>query len=68
MKSKEITYIFLAVIAILGWNSFLIQRDKKLFDAYEQKAAIERLKNPTYSANSNFCKNQTGWHPDCNIK
>jgi hypothetical protein len=42
MKSKEVTYIFLAFIAILGWNAFLIQRDDKLFQAYyHQKAQIE---------------------------
>jgi hypothetical protein len=34
MNSKTITYIFLAFIAILGWNAFLIHRDVKLFDAY----------------------------------
>lgn len=32
MNSKTITYVFLAFIAILGWNAFLIQRDLKLFD------------------------------------
>jgi hypothetical protein len=33
------TYIFLAVIAILVWNSFLIHRDKKLFNAYDKVCA-----------------------------
>jgi hypothetical protein len=47
MKSS---YIFLGVIAVLLWNVSLIHRDQKLFDAYEKKAAIESLKNPTYSA------------------
>jgi hypothetical protein len=68
MKSKDITYIFLAVIAILGWNAFLIKRDHELVNAYERKAAIERLKNPTYSAIKGFCKAQAEWHPDCNSK
>jgi len=68
MKSKEITYIFLAFIAILGWNSFLIKRDNQLFDAYEKKATMEQIKNPTYSAIKGFCENQAGWHPDCNSK
>ena len=45
MKSKDITYIFLAFIAILGWNAFLIQRDDKLFKAYyHQKAQVEQQK------------------------
>lgn len=29
------TYIFLAFIAILGYNAFLIQRDQALFDNRE---------------------------------
>jgi hypothetical protein len=29
------SYIYLAFIAILGWNAFLIQRDTKLFKAYD---------------------------------
>jgi hypothetical protein len=46
MNSKTVTYIFLAVIAILGWNAFLIKRDKKMFDAYDKAVGIERLKHP----------------------
>ena len=46
MNSKTVTYIFLAVIAILGWNAFLIKRDKKMFDAYGKAVGIERLKHP----------------------
>lgn len=43
MNSTRVTYIFLAFIAILGWNAFLIQRDDKLFKAYyHQKAQIEQ--------------------------
>jgi hypothetical protein len=44
MNSKTVTYIFLAVIAILGWNAFLIKRDKKMFDAYDKQISIEREK------------------------
>ena len=39
MKSKEITYIFLAVIGIMMYNVFLIQRDQKLFSAYDRACA-----------------------------
>lgn len=35
MNSKYLTYIVLIFFAILGWNVFLIQRDQKLFDAYD---------------------------------
>lgn len=33
------TYIFLAFIAILGWNIFLIKRDAALFNAYDKVCA-----------------------------
>jgi hypothetical protein len=68
MNSKTITYVFLAFIAILGWNSFLIQRDKKMFDAYGKATAIERLKNPPSNSLKTWCERQAGWHPDCNLK
>ena len=34
MKSTTVTYIFLAFIAILGYNAFLIKRDAEMFKAY----------------------------------
>jgi len=55
MKSNQITFVFLGVIGILGWNAFLAKRDAKLFEAYDyQKSKVE------------FCSSQAGWHPDCN--
>lgn len=33
------TYVFLAFIAILMYNAFLIQRDDQLFKAYDQACA-----------------------------
>ncbi len=55
MKSNQITYIFLAFIAILGWNAYLTKRVAKLLKAYDyQRAKVE------------FCNSQAGWHPDCN--
>lgn len=33
------TYIFLAFIGILMYNVFLIQRDQKLFEAYDKACA-----------------------------
>ena len=47
MNSKSITYIFLAFIAVLGWNVFLIQRDQKMFAAYDKQV-------------KEFCKQQAG--------
>jgi len=48
---------FFLVIAILMWNGFLIQRDKKMFEAYDNLTPKEQ-----------FCKQQAGWHPDCNVE
>jgi hypothetical protein len=31
----KVSYIYLGVIAILMWNGFIIQRDQKLFKAYD---------------------------------
>ena len=55
MNSKSITYIFLAFIAVLGWNAFLIQRDQKMFAVYDKQV-------------KEFCKQQAGWHRECNLK
>lgn len=67
MKSTQITYIFLTFIGILMYQSFLIQRDDKLFKAYyHQKAQIEQKQQLT--AKEHFCKQQAGWHPDCNLE
>ena len=48
---------FFLVIAILMWNGMLIQRDKKMFDGYDKLTPKEQ-----------FCKQQSGWHPDCNLE
>jgi hypothetical protein len=46
MTSKHISYIFLAFIAILGWNAFLIKRDDAMYKEYDRRQAIENLKKP----------------------
>jgi len=56
MKLTQITCIFLAFIAILLWNGFLIQRDTQLFNSYNHETAKEK-----------YCKNIT-WHPDCDVE
>lgn len=68
MNSKVITYGLLAFFVVIGWNVLLIQRDKRMFDAYEKKVAIERLKNPPSNSLKTWCKRQAGWHPDCNLE
>jgi hypothetical protein len=65
MNSKTTTYIFLAFFAILLWNSFLIKRDKKMFDAYDKAVGIERLKYPPSSSLKTWCEKQKEQHPDC---
>ena len=57
MKSTKITFIFLAFIAILGWNALAIQRDKKLFEAYNQPTPKEV-----------YCSQLPQPHPDCNVE
>jgi len=44
MTSKQISYIFLAFIAILGWNAFLIKRDDALHKAYYREQAIQQMR------------------------
>ena len=43
MTSKEISFIVVAIFAILGWNVFLIQRDNALYDAHYHRQAIENI-------------------------
>jgi hypothetical protein len=73
MTSKHISYIFLAFIAILGWNVFLIKRDDDMYKVYYRKQAIENLKRPpsseiAHSPKEQFCQSQEKWHPDCNVE
>jgi hypothetical protein len=68
MNSKVITYGLLAFFAVIGWNILLIQRDKRMFDAYDKANAIERLKNPPSNSLKTWCERQQGSHPDCNLK
>ena len=45
MNSKNKVYAFLAIIAILGWNAFLIKRDDALYKAYYGDSKIQEVKN-----------------------
>ena len=46
MSRKYIAVVVLGVLAMIGWNIFLIQRDERMFDAYYRQQAIENLKSP----------------------
>ena len=50
------TYIVLGVIGILMYNIFLIQRDQKMFDGYDNMNAKEH-----------YCSQLKVWHPDCKV-
>lgn len=58
MKSTQISYIFLAVIGLLLYNVFLIQRDQKMFDAYYGKQ----------TPHEKACAQLKVWHPDCKVE
>ena len=67
MNIKYTSAGIMALVVIIGWNAFLVQRDDKLFKAYyHQKAQIEQKQQLT--AKEKFCKSQAGWHPDCNVE
>ena len=34
MSRKHIVYAAIAIVAIIGWNAFLIQRDARMFETY----------------------------------
>ena len=44
MTYKETAFLFLAFTAIIGWNVFLIQRDAKLFEAYNKTQPVVQTK------------------------
>jgi predicted negative regulator of RcsB-dependent stress response len=46
MSRKYIVVVVLGVLAMVGWNVFLIQRDERMFDSYYRSKAIENLKKP----------------------
>ena len=51
------SYIFLAFIGILMYNVFLIQRDQKMFEGYDNMNAKEH-----------YCSQLKVWHPDCKVE
>ena len=55
--NKYVVFGLFSVAVIIGWNAWCIQRDDALFKAYYHQKAHQE-----------FCSQQTGWHPDCNVK
>ena len=49
MNLKYISFFFLVIGVIVGWNAFLIQRDNALYDAHYHQQALENLKRPSTS-------------------
>lgn len=47
LNSEKITYIFLVFVSILMYNGLLIQRDTKLFEAYDKQFAKIKYDHPT---------------------
>jgi hypothetical protein len=47
MNTKIIVSIFFGVVAVVGWNVFLIQRDDAMFQQYYRQQAIENMKQPS---------------------
>ena len=39
MRSNKIAFVFFAVIGMLMYQSFLVQRDQKMFNAYDKVCA-----------------------------
>jgi len=63
MTRKYVVTFALLFFAMLGYQAFLIQRDDKLFKAYYHQKAQQEL-----TPKEQFCKQQAGWHPDCNVE
>lgn len=68
MNTRILAYGLIVFFVSIVWNIFLIQRDEKMFNAYEKKAALQRLSYPPSNSLKTWCERQAGWHPDCNIK
>ena len=56
-ERKYLISIVAGIAVIIGWNAWCIQRDDAMFRVYYQQ-----------KAHKEFCSQQAGWHPDCNVK
>lgn len=60
---KFIGYTLLGCVTIVVLNIFAIQRDKKMFDAYDHMQ-----RTSTLTPYEKYCRSQARWHPDCNVE
>jgi hypothetical protein len=44
VNRKYITVVALGVLAMVGWNIFLIQRDDAMFKAYYRQQSVQQMK------------------------
>jgi hypothetical protein len=44
MNRKYITAFALGILAVIGWNVFLIQRDDAMYKEYYRRQAVENIK------------------------
>ena len=66
MKSSHVTFIFITLIGLLGWNVFLAQRDQQLYDSFD--AHQEHRVSNTLNPHEQVCSSIKVWHPDCKIE
>ncbi len=52
LPARYVAAFTLLVIAMFGWNAFLIVRDNKMFEGYKQRQA-------------QVCAQMKSFHPDC---
>ena len=66
MKSSHVTFIFITLIGLLGWNVFLAQRDQQLYDSFD--AYQEHRVSNNLNQHEKVCSSLKVWHPDCKIE
>jgi hypothetical protein len=68
MKIKYLLTGVLAFSVIIGWNVFLAQRDQKLYRSYDAIQRLQQGSQVNLTPKEQYCKQQAGWHPDCNVE
>lgn len=68
MKPKYIVAFIIAFAVSLGWNVFLIQRDKKMIEDFYRHQSMKRLSYPPSNSLREWCERQTSTQPECDPK
>jgi hypothetical protein len=58
MTAKNISFVLLAIVGMVGYNIFLSHRDHKLFESYYG----------TSTPHEQACEQLKTWHPDCKVE